>query len=343
MEATNKPMSRVSWLEGARGAAGYECRFDGNRVAIRHRSGVLQLQENKSINKGSIDTKHLERQLTRNWYLLGAISIASCVGLAIALAPTLTATLNDFWPWGDTNLVLLGALVIALTGLVAYLTYQQRKIGAVREHIERMEMESRKAERRQKERMHALVNVSRMMGAVADLETMFKTITEMCIEMFECEQASLMVLNPGTEMLEVRAATGHEKDKVEMVKRATQRVGEGIAGWVAQHQCPLNLSPGVDMSQYGDLKLTRKSIIAAMVVPIVVRDELVGVLSVSSRNESTIFSAADLEALGVFAENAGSCIRHSERAAWMRKMIENQKGTSVTGLSHAQPKPEPTS
>jgi hypothetical protein len=41
----------------------------------------------------------------------------------------------------------------------------------------------------------------------------------------------------------------------------------------------------------------------------------------------------------VFAESAGTCIRHSERAKWMRQLIESQKGQSVTGIFEAHSNP----
>ena len=53
-----------------------------------------------------------------------------------------------------------------------------------------------------------------------------------------------------------------------------------------------------------------------------VRDELVGVLNISSRAPNTIYVEEDLRALEVFAENAGTCIRQAERAEWMRQTID---------------------
>ena len=59
-----------------------------------------------------------------------------------------------------------------------------------------------------------------------------------------------------------------------------------------------------------------------MVVPIILRDELVGVLNVSSRSHKVNYDKTDLKALEVFAENVGSCIRHTEQATWMRQTVQ---------------------
>jgi len=60
-----------------------------------------------------------------------------------------------------------------------------------------------------------------------------------------------------------------------------------------------------------------------MVVPIMIRNELVGVINVSTLSPETTYTADDLKALQVFAENTGAYIRHTEQAHWMRKTIKN--------------------
>jgi GAF domain-containing protein len=80
---------------------------------------------------------------------------------------------------------------------------------------------------------------------------------------------------------------------------------------------------------------------AAMVVPIMVRDELVGVLNISSRAPHTIYMEEDLRALEVFAENAGTCIRQAERSEWMRQTIEKMRNQN-TREKKASPAGEPS-
>jgi GAF domain-containing protein len=61
-----------------------------------------------------------------------------------------------------------------------------------------------------------------------------------------------------------------------------------------------------------------------MIVPILVRQELVGVLNVASREPKHMYTEDDLNAFEVFAQNAGTCIRHAEQSTWMRQIIENK-------------------
>jgi transcriptional regulator with GAF, ATPase, and Fis domain len=268
-------------------------------------------------------SKGLEKQSMRNWYLLASICAVSTVGLLIAVTPVLQESLASFWPWANTNIVLLVGLGGSILLLVLHLTFQQLKVTNLRHHMQDLEQEVTERQRQDASRLHALLNVSRMMGATADLGSIFEAITSTCLEIFDCNRASLMLLNREQNVLEMMAASGqlnHEK-----FKNVQQPVGKGIAGYVAQSKTPVVLGANIDMARYPGLELKAKGLTAAMVCPIVVRDELVGVLNISSKSTATTYSDSDLQALEVFAENAGTCIRQAERAEWMRQTIERQQ------------------
>jgi GAF domain-containing protein len=77
-----------------------------------------------------------------------------------------------------------------------------------------------------------------------------------------------------------------------------------------------------------------------MVVPVILRGELVGVINVSTRSPDINFDDDDLRALQVFAENVGAAIRHTEQTEWMRatiRKLQSQKDRSnITGTYPAQ-------
>jgi GAF domain-containing protein len=84
---------------------------------------------------------------------------------------------------------------------------------------------------------------------------------------------------------------------------------------------PLLLNSPEDIVYYPELRLQDSSISSAVVVPIIVRNELVGVLSISKVDSPGSFELEDLYVLQIFANTAGSCIRHAEQIAWMRHLI----------------------
>lgn len=258
-----------------------------------------------------------EQQVSRNWYMLAAVTVLSTIGMAVAIAPILAEQVGAVWPWPNTHVILLCGLVVSVALLVTYLTRQQQRVAEIRTRVAKMERDTEQTQEQNAARLRALLNISKMMGAVTEPENVFKCITETCLEIFECQQASLMLLNDAKDELEVKASTGHRVD----VTGERQKVGEGVAGWVAQTRHQLVLDPDTDLSKYQGLKLNGR-VSAAMVVPILVRDELVGVLNASSRSPGTRYSQEDLKSLSVFAENAGTVMRHWEHARWMRQTID---------------------
>jgi transcriptional regulator with GAF, ATPase, and Fis domain len=272
----------------------------------------------------------LDARLARNWRLMVGVTIASTVGMAVAVAPVLGEQFGTLWPWPNTHLVLLGGLAISVILLVAHLTVQQRRMSDIHGEVrclegavQHLEEESIERERQNHARLKALLNISRMMGAVNRLEEVFDSVIDTCIELFNAQQASLMVLNASTNELTVRAAKGHLD--TEAVRSARQKVGQGVAGWVAKNYQPLILGPDMDVDRYPGLQVDVSKLTAAIVVPVLLRGELIGVLSIRSRKADVAYSEDDLQSLRVLAENIGTVIRHSEHVEWMRQTIEAQR------------------
>jgi transcriptional regulator with GAF, ATPase, and Fis domain len=266
------------------------------------------------------DRKRLERQSMRNWYLLAVICAFSTVGLLLAVTPNLQGPLREFWPGARTDVALIVGLGGSVLLLVLYLTTQQVKVTHMRHHVQGMEDMAGERKKQNAIRLHAMLNVTRMMGAVSDPVRLFRGITSTCLEIFDCQQSSLMTVSTDGQMLEMRAASGHlDEDKVRAV---SQPLGQGIAGYVAKNRESLLLGENVDLDNYPGLEFDHRGLFAAMVVPIVVRDELVGVLNISSRSQGTSYTEEDLQALEVFAINAGTCIHQAERTEWMRQTVE---------------------
>jgi len=262
----------------------------------------------------------LEKQSMRNWYLLASFTAMTTIGLLLAVTPILSNSISAFWPSANTDVVLMVGLGGSILLLILQLTMQQIKVTRMRHTVQDIETEATETRQQTASRLHALLNVSRMMGSVTDPASVFQAITSTCLEIFDCHQSSLMLLNTETNMLEMKAATGHiNREKLYTVK---QPVGKGIAGYVAERKEPIILGKNVDPDRYPGLQLQAMKLTAAMVVPIMVRDELVGVLNISSRAPDTTYKEEDLRALEVFAENAGTCIRQAERSEWMRQTIE---------------------
>ena len=269
-------------------------------------------------------------QADRSWTLLAGICVASTLGLAAVVLPLLEQRIDDPWPWHHTQRILLLAFPVTVVAAILFLGTQRRRAAAM--HAELLRQRERDADRarRQNARLSALLNVSHIMGSEVSLPNVFDAVTKLCREAFACEQVSLMLVDKESQELVVRSASGHRDPAKVLGTR--QKLGEGIAGRVAADGKPVLLGPGnPDPAHFQALRKQAAALTAAMVVPIRVRDELVGILNVASHDTATTFDDEDLQALQVFAENVGACIRHAEQAEWMRQLI--RRGTSPSPAS----------
>ncbi|MDH3199143.1 MAG: GAF domain-containing protein [Candidatus Krumholzibacteria bacterium] len=279
----------------------------------------------RPVSRTNTDAQTLERMAWRNWLQLSGVMIVVVVGLAIALRSQLESQISKVWPWANTQTVLLVGLSLLVLTFVAYLTHQQRMVTRMRARLERVQQEAQADAERSYHRLAALAKVSRIMGVETELQAVFAHITKMCVEHFEAEWASLMLHEPDTQELVVRAASG-TKDMPEVVG-ARKKLGEGISGWVAQHGRPLVLGPSTDPMVEQIAGRPGSTITASMIVPITLREDLIGVINVSSRSGDAHYDEQDLRALEVFADNVGACIRHAEHVKWLRSTVEKLRQT----------------
>jgi putative methionine-R-sulfoxide reductase with GAF domain len=265
------------------------------------------------------------RSVWRNWFFLAAILILTTIGLGTAIPPLVSERVARFWPWVKTDMVLIIGLSLLVIAFVGYLAQQQRQVIRIHKELKLVREESEKRLRQHANRLIALTNISRIISVETDLQNIFDRITKMCVETFCCYRASLMLFEGETNELVVRSVSGHSDVEILHMR---QRLGEGIAGYAAQHREPILLSSPSDYSKYPGLEYKDPTLTSAMVVPIIVRDDLVGVLNVSSRSEDIVYESEDLLALQGFASSAGACIRHTEHVNWMRKMVPHLAGTA---------------
>jgi putative methionine-R-sulfoxide reductase with GAF domain len=288
-------------------------------------------------NQASV-TSNIHRNVFVNWFLIVLVSIMTVVSAGAILPPVLSDRLASIWQYSKPQMTIIAILCLALL-VLGGLAHQRWSLKQLRQRYEDVQKQERERAVRNSARVHALLNVSRMLVAQNDLQSLFQGITKMCVDVLESDQASLMLYDAENDVLEVRAVSGERVR--EGVLGARQKVGKGIAGVVARTREPMLLRSGDKPSEYPGIELRNPDIVASMVVPVILRDELVGVISVSTFNPAVKWDADDMRSLQVFAENVGVAIRHTEQAEWMRatiRKLQSQKDrASITGVFPVHP------
>jgi putative methionine-R-sulfoxide reductase with GAF domain len=252
---------------------------------------------------------NLDRQAWWNWFLLVLVCVVTTVGLGVNILILLQTRGPSPWPWSKSEIVLVGTLVTVSLLFLAYISYQQHRLGLLRRE-------------RFLERLTANLDVTRSLSET-DPQAVFDQIAETCRRIYECDQVSLMLLDEEEGILEVCAAKGHPN--AAKLIGARQKVGHGIAGWVAEREQPVILGPDLDRGFFREAHPRVHSTTAAMVVPILLDDELLGVLNVSNREGRTRFDEEDLRSLMLLATNAGICCRQVQERTLLRGIIQDHE------------------
>lgn len=274
-----------------------------------------------TINSGlRPDGRKMEKRFWRNWFFLAAVLFIAIAGLTTAIPPLLTGRISSPWPWMKTDLVLIVGLSMVVLAFILYLTQQQRQVEKMRKVFQKMMEDQNRQVKKDNSRLRALLSVSQKMSMETDAKRIFDAITDACLDTFDCQRSSLMLVDKDSGELIIDSVSG-ETEKEIMNKRI--RIGEGIAGWAAKNKEPVLISNSDDFKKYPELEFNNPTVLSAMIVPIILRDEVIGVLNISSKSENTSFNEEDLNILQVFAENVGVCIRHKEQTDWLKSMIES--------------------
>lgn len=127
------------------------------------------------------------------------------------------------------------------------------------------------------------------------LETFLDLVMDVC----NANTASIMLLDPQKHVLTIRAGRGISD---EVMRSAKVRLGEGISGLVAQTKRPFLINEGSCDAVISD-RLKRPELFSSVVVPIKCRDEVYGVINVSS--DRTFHVKYDDSTLALLTKAAG--------------------------------------
>ncbi len=155
-------------------------------------------------------------------------------------------------------------------------------------------------------RLEVLYRVSRMLGASLDLNEVLKQVMDAVIELTHAERGFLMLMDPDTGKLDLRAARNFEQETLESrdmevsrtVIRNVIQTGQGLVTTDAQNDPRFAAQESV-------ILYSLRSVLCA---PLRVRDRTAGVVYLDNRAQSGLFAAQDLEMLTAFASQAAIAI-----------------------------------
>jgi transcriptional regulator with GAF, ATPase, and Fis domain len=124
-----------------------------------------------------------------------------------------------------------------------------------------------------------------------------KVVLTLAMQALHADAGSIMLLDGRKRNLRIEAAVGLPG---ELVRTVTQKVGAGIAGTVAKTRRPLLIQGRADSSRVSVL-ITRSDVVSSLCCPILLDEELIGVINVCSKRSERRFDDRDMDDLRRYA------------------------------------------
>lgn len=171
--------------------------------------------------------------------------------------------------------------------------------------------------------------VARSLNSSFDLDTILRTILEHMERMIRADLWTLLILNEDrTELRYVLASDGKEKDLGEL----RVRIGEGVAGWVAQHGESLIVPEAGN-----DPRLRNEGALAAIrsvvALPLRGRKGTHGVIEIFNP-ESGQLSDYSIAFLHILADHAAIAIENSRDVARIQQLSITDDCTGLYNVRH---------
>jgi len=130
-------------------------------------------------------------------------------------------------------------------------------------------------------------------------DELIQSILELLADILQVDKTSLMLLNPETNELRIKAAKGLTPY---VIQNSVRKVGEGIAGWVAKEGKPLLIKDVQKDKTFSESaffhQYTTKSLVC---VPLKIGERVVGVLSANNHLSGKPFDEKDLYLATIFS------------------------------------------
>ena len=190
--------------------------------------------------------------------------------------------------------------------LKAALDARTRDVDTLRARIHEMERahDDRNAEG------EALRRIGEAMGSLFDLEEMLRAVAGVAVQVTATESSQVYLFNDAQDTLTLRAVD--DGSASDLVGKLRLKVGEGLAGWVAQHKEAV----AVERDAYHDRRfkfvpeLHEEKYESMLSAPLIYRGDVIGVINVRTAKPHT-YSQTQVRLLQSIASQVAGAVQNS--------------------------------
>jgi len=160
--------------------------------------------------------------------------------------------------------------------------------------------------------------ISTWLHSVLDLDQLLELIIDTATRVMEAKASSLLLLDEKTKKLYFKVATG---EKGKEVRQFEVKLGEGIAGYVAETGEPL-LIPDVSKEPRWDKRISEYTgfkTLSIACVPMKIDDKIIGVVEIIDKEDGTPIKEEDVKMLSVIADMASMAISNAQKIKQVKR------------------------
>ncbi|MEE8432997.1 MAG: GAF domain-containing SpoIIE family protein phosphatase [Candidatus Desulfatibia sp.] len=190
-------------------------------------------------------------------------------------------------------------------------------------------------------RLKKLIEANQYLADIESLDALFPRLLDLAKNVTAAEASSLMLYDPKRDVLEFASVADEVIGEAggEILKISVKlKMGEGIAGWVAENRKSLIIKDTQQDPRFSKQADKQTGFITRnlLCVPLVYNEELLGVINVLNSKEKQCFDAEDLELLESFAHLAAIAIIRSRlletRLKQQRLQIQMEAASKIQSL-----------
>ena len=181
-------------------------------------------------------------------------------------------------------------------------------------------------------KLSTLSEVTELVSRIPDIKEVLQVVLHRAMTAVHSKIGSIMLLDTQTQTLRIAAAEGLDEA---VVVGTTIRVGEGIAGKVAQTGEPVlveDVEHDERFNKVNDPKYNTSSFIS---MPLRAQERIIGVLNLSKKSDQKAFSALDAKFLSTllghigFAVENARLLKEAKEAALKLRQVVHEKSSQL--------------
>jgi HD-GYP domain-containing protein (c-di-GMP phosphodiesterase class II) len=181
------------------------------------------------------------------------------------------------------------------------------------------------------ERLSALYKMGLATNSIMEIKQLFDLLLQKTMATIEADFGYILLLDRESWSLNVVGVRGLPNDD-EILNKTIPLEPGGISHWVVVNSEPLLIKNVKESSEFNTgslLGFSRESVICA---PLIIKDEIIGTITMSNKTDGTAFSSDDLTLLNTIAAQASVGINNSRLYDEQQKTYLNTVHALVTAI-----------